>query len=141
MSSLKKLAGETAIYGLSTIIGRFLNFLLVPFYTRVFLPEEYGVVTELYAYITFLLVIYTYGMETAFFRFANRENDPDKVFSVSFLSLLGTSVLFTGGILWFSPFIAQALGYGEMPELIRLTAYILLFDTLAVIPFAVLRHK
>ena len=71
---IKKLAGQTAVYGLSSIIGRLLNYLLVPLYTRLFLPEVYGVVTELYAYVSFLLIILTYGTETGFFRFA-RDNE------------------------------------------------------------------
>jgi O-antigen/teichoic acid export membrane protein len=141
VKALKKLAGETAVYGISTVLGRFVNFLLVPFYTRVFVPDEYGVVTELYAYITFLLVIYTYGMETAFFRFASQDNKPRNIFTVSFLSLTGSSVLLTGIILLTSPLIAHSLGYGSLPELIKLTGLILLFDTLAVIPFAYLRFQ
>ena len=70
MNPLKKLAGQTAIYGLSSVIGRLLNYLLVPLYTRYFLPSEFGVVTEIYAYVAFLVVILTYGFETAFFRFS-----------------------------------------------------------------------
>ena len=69
---LKKLLGQTAVYGLSSILGRFLNYALVPLYTRLFLPAEYGVVTDLYAYVGFLIVLLTYGMETAFFRFAEK---------------------------------------------------------------------
>ena len=73
MNPLKRLAGQTAIYGLSSIVGRLLNYLLVPLYTRYFLPEEYGVVTELYAYVAFLVIILTYGLETAFFRFSQKQ--------------------------------------------------------------------
>ena len=73
MNPLKKLASQTAIYGLSSVVGRLLNYLLVPIYTRYFLPAEYGVVTELYAYVAFLVVLLTYGMETAFFRFSKKE--------------------------------------------------------------------
>ena len=77
MNPLKKLAGQTLVYGMGTIVPRLLNyFLLTPFYTRIFITGEYGVITELYAYIAFLLVLLTYGMETAFFRFAEKEPDP-----------------------------------------------------------------
>ena len=75
MNPLKKLASQTAIYGLSSVVGRLLNYLLVPLYTRYFLPEEYGVVTELYAYVAFLVIILTYGIETAFFRFSQKEKN------------------------------------------------------------------
>ena len=73
MNPLKQLAGQTAIYGLSSIVGRLLNYLLVPLYTRYFIPAEYGVVTELYAYVAFLVIILTYGLETAFFRFSQKK--------------------------------------------------------------------
>ncbi|MEQ9230011.1 MAG: polysaccharide biosynthesis permease, partial [Cyclobacteriaceae bacterium] len=75
MSTLRKLFGETAIYGASSIFGRAINFLLVPLYTAVFSPDEYGVVTELYAYVAFLMVIYLFGIETTFFRFATKYED------------------------------------------------------------------
>ena len=98
MSTLKKLAGQTAIYGLSSIVGRLLNYLLVPLHTLEgfgFNPAEYGVVTEMYAYVAFLVVILTYGMETAFFRFVSREgSNAAKVFSTAAISLLSTSVGF-----------------------------------------------
>ena len=88
MNPLKKLASQTAIYGLSSVIGRFLNYLLVPLYTRYFLPTEYGVVTELYAYVAFLVIILTYGFETAFFNFTKKEENKEKVYSTAFFSLL-----------------------------------------------------
>lgn len=75
MSGIRKLAGQTAIYGLSSIVGRMLNYLLVPFYTRIFSPVEYGIVSELYSYSAFLLILFTYGMETAFFNFMQKEKD------------------------------------------------------------------
>ena len=141
MSSLRKLAGETVIYGLSTVAGRFLNFLLVPFYTRVFQPDEYGVVTELYAYITFLLVVYTYGMETAFFRFASKETEPANTFSTAFYSLLGSSLIFSTALYFSADSIAALLNYQEQAWLLRWTALILFFDTVAIIPFAWLRYN
>jgi O-antigen/teichoic acid export membrane protein len=81
LSQIKKLAGQTAIYGLSSIVGRLLNYLLVPIYTRVFDPNAYGVVSEFYAYVTFLIVAYTYGMETAFFHFSTEGSDKNKIYS------------------------------------------------------------
>ncbi|MEX0967681.1 MAG: oligosaccharide flippase family protein [Bacteroidia bacterium] len=140
MSKLKSLAGQTAIYGLSSIIGRMLNYLLVPLYTyAIFTPDEYGVVTELYAYVTFLLVIYTYGMETGFFHFSNRESDSRKVFSTSFNSLLILSGLFSGIIFLLAPNIATTLSYPQHPEFFQYIALTLAFDTLATVPFAQLR--
>ena len=90
MSALRKLAGQTAIYGLSSIVARFLNFLLTPLYTSkgVFPPEEYGVITAFYAWAAFLLVLLTVGMETTFFRFANRkELDPKRAYGTAFFSV------------------------------------------------------
>src|SRR5690606_41377707 len=89
MSTLKKLAGETALYGVSSIVGRFISYLLVPLYTAFFNPEEYGVVTELYVYVAFFIIVYTYGMETAFFRFATKETGNEKkIYNNSFTSIL-----------------------------------------------------
>ena len=83
MTPLKKLASQTAIYGLSSVVGRLLNYLLVPLYTRYFLPEEYGVVTELYAYVAFLVIILTYGLETAFFRFSQTEKNSRVIYNIN----------------------------------------------------------
>ncbi len=86
---IKKLAGETAIYGLGTMVPRFLNYLLVPLYTiYVFTEAEYGQVTLLYSYVAILLVLLTFGMETAFFRYANKSENPKKVFNTSASSVL-----------------------------------------------------
>ena len=98
MSVFKKLAGQTAVYGLSSIVGRFLNYLLVPIYTRVFIGTEgvaeYGVSTYFYSVAAFGAIIYTYGMETAFFRFAQKEGEqPEKVFSTATWSLVISSVV------------------------------------------------
>jgi O-antigen/teichoic acid export membrane protein len=108
MANLKSLAKDTAIYGLSSIIGRFLNYLLVPLYTYVINASSggYGVVTNLYAYTALLLVILTYGMETTFFRFANKEGeDPDKVYSTILTSVLTTSALFVLLVVAFIPWV------------------------------------
>jgi len=79
LGSIKLLAGQTAIYGLSSIIGRLLNYMLVPMYTRIFTADQYGVVTEMYAYVAFLIVILTYGMETAFFRFSSKTDNKTEI--------------------------------------------------------------
>src|SRR6267142_1899692 len=94
---LKRLGSETAIYGISTILGRFLNFLLVPFYTNVLAPGDYGIVTYVYAIIAFVTVIYSYGMESAYFKYSSTlELGSEKQnFSTPFLSLLGTSIVFS----------------------------------------------
>jgi O-antigen/teichoic acid export membrane protein len=86
LNPLKKLLGQTAIYGLSSIVGRLLNFLLVPIYTRYFSPSAYGEVTLLYAYVAFFVVLLVYGMETSFFRFSQNQEDSKKVFNTSLLS-------------------------------------------------------
>ena len=92
MNPIKKLAGQTAIYGLSSVVGRLLNYFLVPLYTRYFAPEEYGVVTELYAYVAFLVIFLTYGLETAFFSFSKKENNSDKVYGTALVSLVISSL-------------------------------------------------
>ncbi len=139
MNPFKKLAGQTAIYGLPTIVGRLLNYLLVPLYTRTFLTAEYGVVTEMYAYVAFIYVVLSYGMETAFFRFLSQENDHKRVFGTSVLSLLFTSTLFTLAGFIFSGNISQFMGYPGHPEYIRWFILILATDAISTIPYANLR--
>lgn len=140
MSLLKKLAGETAIYGLSSIVGRLLNYLLMPLYTRLFLQEEYGIVNELYAYTGFLMVLYIFRMETAFFRYGTAEEGRDEAFSTSFWSVLGTSGLFSLLILCFANPITDWLEYSpEKSVFVTMFGLILAFDTLAEIPLARLR--
>lgn len=141
MNPFKKLAGQTAIYGLPTIVGRLLNYLLVPLYTRVFIPAEYGVVTEIYAYVSFLFVILTYGMETAFFRFASSHENKASVLSTSVTSLGFTSLLFLIAVVLFDNPIASAMGYSDNPEYIRWFAIILAADAFSSIPSAYLRLK
>ena len=140
MNPLKKLASQTAIYGLSSVVGRLLNYLLVPLYTRYFLPAEYGVVTELYAYVAFLVVMLTYGMETAFFRFSKKE-ETTKVYSTTLISLLISSVVFVGLIFLNSSAISQWLGYANHPEYIQFFALIIGMDAVASISFAKLREQ
>ncbi|MBN2776567.1 MAG: polysaccharide biosynthesis C-terminal domain-containing protein [Bacteroidales bacterium] len=138
-SPLKKLAGQTAVYGLSSILGRLLNYLLVPLYTRLFAPEVYGIVTELYAYVTFLLILLTYGMETGFFRFAQDKSIFDKVYSSILTSLAATSSLFIVLLLVFLQPIANVLQYETNPEYILWMGLIVALDAFVSVPFAKLR--
>ncbi|MEI6695225.1 MAG: oligosaccharide flippase family protein [Bacteroidota bacterium] len=140
MNPLKKLAGQTAIYGLPTIVGRLLNYFLFPLYTRVFTTGEYGVVTELYAYVAFLMVILTYGMETTFFRFSKKENEKGSVYNTSVISLLISSLAFIALTWIFSPAISSILGYANHTEYIVWFAWILGLDALSAVPFARLRE-
>ena len=139
MSLIKKLAGETAIYGLSSIVGRFLNYLLMPLYTRVLVPSEYGIVTDLYATSAFLMILYSYRMESAFFRFGTPPAERERVFSVAMQSLLATTVLITTLLLVFASPLAGALNYPQHPEYVQWFALILAFDCLVELPFARLR--
>ena len=142
MSLLKKLAGETAIYGLSSILGRVVNWIiLTPYFTRVFTTDEYGIVNDLYFYIAFLLVLFTYRMETAFFRFASRskENEPNTVFTTASLSIMASSVFFAAALLLAAEPIAGWLRYPGREDYVRIFTLIIAFDALAAIPFARLR--
>lgn len=141
MHPLKKLAEQTAVYGLSTIVGRLLNFLLVPLYTNVFPPQEYGVITELFAYAVFLQVILTYGMETGFFRFSQKNYKIDTVFSTSITSLILTSSLFLILLFVFSDSISNFLGYSDNKQYIIWLGIILVLDSITAIPFAKLRQE
>ncbi|PLX07250.1 MAG: polysaccharide biosynthesis protein [Marinilabiliales bacterium] len=138
-SPLKKLAGQTAVYGMSSIIGRLLNYLLVPLYTRLFAPEVYGVVTELYAYVTFLLILLTYGMETGFFRFAQDKNIFDRVYTSILSSLAVTSTAFMVLLLIFLKPLAGVMEYEAHPEYILWMGLIVSLDAFISIPFAKLR--
>jgi O-antigen/teichoic acid export membrane protein len=139
MNPLKKLAGQTAVYGLSSILGRILGYLLVPIYTRVLAEAPYGSVVELYSYIALLLVILTYGMETAFFRFSESTGKSSKVFGSAFLSILGSSVFFIILLSFFYQPIADLIGYTHKSEYIVYLGLILFFDSINTIPFAKLR--
>lgn len=140
---MKSLAKDTAIYGLSSIIGKFLNYLLVPLYTYVLArTDDYGVVTNLYAWTALLLVILTYGMETGFFRFANREEyDAKSVYKTAFMTLLSTSTLFALVVVLFQQPIAGFLGYADHSEFIAMMAVTVALDAFASIPFAYLRYE
>lgn len=141
MNPIRQLAGQTAIYGLSSIVGRLLNYLLVPLYTRVLITSDYGIYTEMYAWVSILWVLLTYGMETTFFRFAGRRKDVDIVFSTSFISLIASSGLFLLLTLSYAGNIAQWLGYAERVHYVMYFAFILSFDAIAAIPFARLRQE
>lgn len=140
MSPLRKLAGQTAIYGVSQILGRLINFLLAPLYTRIFLPDEYGVISELYAYVAFLLVILTYGMETALFRFVEKKARNNRIYSTILYSVGSTTVLFLVLVLSSATGIADLMGYEANVDYIRLFAFIIAFDVIAAIPMARLRQ-
>ena len=142
MAELKKLANQTIIYGSTTIIGRLLNYLLVPFHTYIFLdPKNYGVVGEMYAWVALLMVVLTYGMETTFFRFSSMHEDKPKVFSTSFWMIFSTTSLFLVLSLVFSQPIADILKYPSHPEYIRWFSIIVSFDVISSIPFARLRAE
>ena len=141
VGALKKLAGETAIYGMSSIIGRFLNWWLVPYHSRIFLPEEYGVVTNLYSYVGFLLVILTFGMETGFFRFASKTTEHNKIYSTSAISLFGGSLIFVLLTYLFSGYFSGFLNYPNSEDFIKWLAIIVALDAATAIPFANLRHE
>lgn len=140
MSNLKKLAGQTAIYGLSSILARSINFLMIFVYTSYLDKEVVGSFTGIYALIGFLNIIFTYGMETSFFRFSTGKGlDPQRVYNTT-QSLLITSTLFLGtGIYLLAPLLAELLDYPGQAYLFRWTALILSFDAILAIPFAKLR--
>ena len=144
MASIKTLAKDTAIYGLSSIVGRFLNYLLVPLYTHVISAASggYGIVTNLYAYTALILVILTFGMETTFFRFANKEDeDANTVFSTSLALVSALSQLFLGAVVLFATPISQALGYADHPDYLLMMAAVVALDAIQAIPFCLLRFQ
>ena len=141
---LGSLAKQTAIYGLSSIIGRFLNYMLVPIHTHRMAAESggYGIVTNLYAYTALLLVILTFGMETTFFRFSNKENvNPNNAFSTAGLSVGFVSLVFLILVSVFLKPIAGALDYALHPEFVEIMAIIVAFDAFQSILFARLRYE
>ncbi len=144
MSKLKALAKDTAIYGISSIVGRFLNYLLVPLYTAKLSAAEggYGVITNIYAYVALALVILTFGMETTFFRFINKETErPNTVYTTSLTMVAIVSALFLAGVLGFLPDIANVMGYAAHPEYVGMMACVVALDAFQAIPFAYLRYQ
>lgn len=144
MSKLSILAKDTAIYGLSSIVGRFLNYLLVPLYTYC-MPKDsgdYGISVNMYAYTALALVILTFGMETTLFRFANRDGEkPDTVFSTGFAVVGSLSVVFLALITFFLSPISAFLGYEAHPEFLMIMAIVTVLDALQALPFCYLRYK
>lgn len=141
MSLLKKLAGETALYGLSSMLGRVLNMmLLVPLHTRTLRDtSDFGAVVDLYATSAFLMVIFSYRMESAFFRFGTPKEDRSRAFSTGMLSVMGSTAIITLLLLIFAAPVADFLQYHDHPEYVRWFALILGLDCLAELPFARLR--
>ncbi|WMN06276.1 polysaccharide biosynthesis C-terminal domain-containing protein [Marivirga arenosa] len=142
MNPLKKLASEAGLYGLPSILGRLLNYLLVPIHTAIFLEAEYGSLNQLYAYAAFLNIIYTYGMETAFFRFSTKEKD-NSYYSQAFTSILISSLIFSTAIFLFSEQIIDFLKLSVETYIVRYLAVIFFIDAIIAIPLAKLRleHK
>ena len=139
VNALRTLAGHTAVYGMSHIVGRLLYFLLTPFYTRVFTQQEFGQVTELYALVGFALIVLTHGMETALFRFLKTDGRRSTVFSTAMASVGAAAGLFLLLALSFQSSIASALDYSGQVEFIRWFALILFLDVLSAVPLAKLR--
>ncbi len=139
---LKQLAGQTVIYGLSTILARIINFLFVPIYTRLLTPESYGVVTEFMAYIAVLQVVLVMGLETGCFRFANKEGvDPKKVYSNAFVTVFCVSATFLALMIAFAGPISSGLGYSGYEACIMYMGGILALDAVTAILFAKLRQE
>lgn len=141
MNPLKKLASQTAIYGLPTIVGRLLSYLLTPLYTYNFSAKEFGVNSAAYAYVSFLLVFLTYGMETALFRFSQTETDKLKVYTTSLISLFTSSSLFIIIACAFSNPISESIKFTGHPEYVVWFAIIVGADAFACVPFAKLREQ
>ncbi|MFN0202565.1 MAG: polysaccharide biosynthesis C-terminal domain-containing protein [Bacteroidia bacterium] len=139
MSVFKKLLSQTAIYGLSSILGRVLNTLLTPLYTKAFAEGEYGWVSDLYSWTTFVLVVLTFGMETTFFKFMRDTNQPEKIYHQGISFVGGLTLLFTALCLMFAPQITHLLGYETYPNLIYWGLIVIALDALSALPMAKLR--
>ncbi|HEY9045547.1 MAG TPA: oligosaccharide flippase family protein, partial [Ohtaekwangia sp.] len=140
MSKIKRLAGETVLYGLGSIVPRFLNFLLVRLHTEVFAPDEYGVITKLFAYSAVINIIFMFGMETAYFRFANKEGaDEKKIFNIAQTVVISISAALTLLFIIFANPIATILSIPGKSNFVIWLACILFIDSIVAIPFARLR--
>ncbi|MGX5818431.1 lipopolysaccharide biosynthesis protein [Chitinophaga lutea] len=139
-NNIKKLAGQTIWYGVPTIVHRFLGFILQIFLTSVFETPEYGVMTQIYAAIPFLNVLFTYGLETSYFRFS-LDVEKRHLYNTLCVSMLVTTCTFTAILMAGAPFFATALSVPGHETLIRLTAGVVFFDTLTTLPFALLRQE
>ncbi|MBN9294809.1 MAG: oligosaccharide flippase family protein [Flavobacteriia bacterium] len=142
MNPIRKLFGQTAAYGLPSILGRLLNYLLVPLHTYFMKPEIYGVVSELYSWVAFLIVFLTFGQETAFFRFSNlKETAKENVFKSSFATVIGINLFFLMIVLLALKPISAAMLYQDHPEYILLVAFIIAIDATSALPLAKLRSE
>lgn len=144
MGKLKTIFKDTAIYGLSSIVGRFLNYLLVPLYTAKFSAASggYGIITNIYAYVALILVLLTFGMETTYFRFTNKTHtDSETVYGTTLISVGTVSLLFAVLVLLLLSPISQLMGYGEHPDYVGVMAVTVAIDAFLCIPFAHLRQQ
>ncbi|RYD87775.1 MAG: polysaccharide biosynthesis protein, partial [Sphingobacteriales bacterium] len=141
MSEIKKLAGQTMWYGVSSIAARFLNYLLVPYVTYKLNESAYGEVSTLYAAIPFLNVIFTYGLETAYFRFIQKKENETDVYNTITVSLICSTISLTVVMLFLKHVLADFISIEEHPEYITWSIFIIAFDALTTIAFARLRHE
>lgn len=144
MKALGKLAGQTAIYGISSVVARLLNYLLVPYYTRIMPQAEYGVITDIYALIPFLLIVLTMGMESGYFRFAAKAVNDDekrKVFATTWGAVGLAATIFFVAVMLFRPQVAAVTGYADTPSYVWIVGLIVFFDVVNAIPFARLREQ
>lgn len=143
MAGVKSLVKDTAIYGVSSIVGRFLNWCLVPLYTITFAVADYGVVTFVYSVVALAMIILTYGLETGFFRFANHDRwkDPMTVYSTALISLGFTSSLFVLAVWAFLPWCTRAMECDGHPSYVMIMAVCVALDAFLAIPFCYLRFR
>ncbi|MBR5029752.1 MAG: oligosaccharide flippase family protein, partial [Muribaculaceae bacterium] len=144
MANLKSLAKDTVIYGMTGMLGRFLNYLLVPLYTAKISAASggYGIITNIYAYVALIIIILTFGMETTFFRFANKEDEnPKSVISTSLLAVTAVSAFFVLLIFLALPWLAPAMDYADHPSYISVMAIVVALDAIQSILYAYLRYQ
>lgn len=141
-SGMKSLAKDTAIYGLSSILGKFISWALVPIYSQVLMKGEFGIMTNIYSFTALIAVILTFGMETGFFRFVNKgEDDPTKVYSTSLIFVGAMSLAFSALCVIFLQPISEYIGYGNHPDYIAIMSVVVAIDAFTSIPFAYLRYQ
>ncbi len=141
MSSIKKLAGQTIWYGASSIAARFINYLLTPYltYNATVHTADFGKMGIIYSLIPILNIIFTYGFETAYFRFASKEENKESIYSTTALSLIFSTIVFTA-ILWIGqPFLGRVTGLSDFPKILQYSIFVIALDALSTIPFARLR--
>jgi O-antigen/teichoic acid export membrane protein len=140
LSGIRQLANQTIWYGLSNIFGRFINYLLTPILLYIYAPEEFGDISILFAYAAFLNIIFTYGMETSYFRF-NQEIEEKKVFNTAFTSLILTTIVFSLLLILPVQYVANFMEIGAHPEYVIYVVAIVALDTIAVLPFSKIRFE